>query len=243
MQTAAESTEGVPDAHAQTRSSFFVVYAIVMLLLVVAGFSRTYYLRPLFSAEQLPIYLQVHGALLTGWFTLFLFQSILIRQRRASTHQLFGVIGCVIAVAVVIITLFTLVNVYPFLAASGHDIDLAGTARMAQIIRDLFLVSAFPVFFTLAVVFRHRSQAHKRLMLLASISLLPAAVGRIFRWPAFSDIPEAPATFAVMLSLIVAVAVHDIVIRKRVHPVVAWGGPIYFIWLIVGALLVEYGFT
>ena len=105
--------------------------------------------------------------------------------------------------------------------------------------RDLFLLSAFPVLFVLAVVFRRRSQAHKRLMLLASISLLPAAVGRIFRWPALSDIPEAPATLGLILALVVAVAVHDFAKRKQVHPVVAWGGSIYFLWLIVGAFLVQ----
>jgi len=95
----------------------------------------------------------------------------------------------------------------------------------------------------LAVAFRRRSQAHKRLMLLASISLLPAAVGRIFRWPALSDIPEAPATVGLILALVVAVAVHDFVARKQIHPVVAWGGPIIFLWQIVGALLVEFVVT
>ena len=55
-QTMVETVKDEPDAIARTRSPFFVVFAIVMLLLVVAGFTRTYYLRPVFSTEPLPIY-------------------------------------------------------------------------------------------------------------------------------------------------------------------------------------------
>ncbi len=242
-QTIVESVKHEPASIARKRSPFFVVFACVMLLLVIAGFTRTFYLRSFFSTEPLAIYIQVHGVVLTAWFMLFLLQTILIRQHRPGIHRRFGFIGVTIAAAVVAISLFTLVNVYPLSAALGYEVDLAGSARMAQMTRDLFLLSAFPVLIVLAVVFRRRSQAHKRLMLLASISLLPAAVGRIFRWPALSDIPEAPATLGLILALVVAVAVHDLVARKQIHPVVAWGGPIYFLWLIVGALLVEYVVT
>jgi len=242
-QTLVETLKAESAAVARTRDPFFVIFASVMVLLVVAGFTRTYYLRPFFNTEQIPTYIHIHGLVLTAWFVLFLLQSILISQRRPGTHKRFGIIGVTIATAVVAISLFTLINVYPLREMLGHDIDLAGSARMAQMTRDLFLLSAFPLFIVLAVVFRRRPQAHKRLMLLGSISLLPAAVGRIFRWPALSEIPEAPATLGVILALVIAVAVHDFAIFKRVHPVVAWGGPIYFLWLIVGALLVEFVVT
>ena len=235
-----ESVNAEPAAIAQTRSSFFVVFASLMLLLVVAGFTRTYYLRPIFSTEPLPLYIHVHGVVLTAWFVLFLIQSMLIRHRRPHIHRRFGFAGVVIGAAVFAISSFTAINVYPLSAALGFDIDLTGSARLAQMTRDFVLLSAFPVFIVLAVVFRRRSEAHKRLMLLASISLLPAAVGRIFRWPALTDIPEAPATFAVIIALIVSVVIYDLATRKHFHPVVAWGAPLYLLWVIGGAVFVQF---
>ena len=98
------------------------------------------------------------------------------------------------------------------------------------------MVSPFPVLFGLAVALRRREDAHKRLMLLASISLLPAAVGRIFRWPALGDI-EAPATGASMLALLVAIAVCDVRARNGLHPAIGWGAPLLVLWSGGGPLI------
>jgi hypothetical protein len=75
----------------------------------------------------------------------------------------------------------------------------------------------FAVFFALAVVMRHRLEWHKRLMLLASITIVSPALGR-----AWNFIPELRAfnstlvTSGLLLALI-ALALHDLYSIKRIH--------------------------
>jgi hypothetical protein len=71
-----------------------------------------------------------------------------------------------------------------------------------------------------AVIARGRAQAHKRLMLLATLSILDAPIAR---WP---GAPGALGVF-VLVDLFVAVAIlYDVVSRRRVHPAYLWGGAI-----------------
>ena len=54
------------------RPSYFLVAACI-LVIVVVGFTRTFYLRGVFEGDALPGYLYLHGAVLTGWFAVFFF--------------------------------------------------------------------------------------------------------------------------------------------------------------------------
>lgn len=57
---------------------FFVWFAVSIVLLVVVGFSRTYYLHTFLNAPKLTISLHVHAAVMTGWIVLFAVQAFLI---------------------------------------------------------------------------------------------------------------------------------------------------------------------
>jgi hypothetical protein len=77
------------------------------------------------------------------------------------------------------------------------------------------------------IYFRRRRDTHKRLMLLATVSLLAAAVARLSRM-----VPIPPAVvatgplfyFGVADVLILALAAYDLLTRGRVHAVTLWGG-------------------
>jgi hypothetical protein len=62
-------------------------------------------------------------------------------------------------------------------------------------------------------------------MLLASISMLSAAIGRIF---IFAGVPFGPAALAgLFLSsdiFVAALVLYDLVARGRIHPASVWGG-------------------
>jgi hypothetical protein len=156
-----------------------------------------------------------HGAVLTAWFLLFSTQTWLVANGRLSAHRLFGIAGCVIAATAVAIFIPTALDAIPRnverMIAAGQDVDpaiLAGPQRTAQMLRDLCVFAAFPFFVVLAILYRRRPDAHKRLMLLASIVLLPAVVERIFRWPALTVIPELPANLVLMAVLLIVPAVQ-----------------------------------
>ena len=67
-----------------------------------------------------------------------------------------------------------------------------------------------------AVIFRRNTQAHKRLMLLASIYVLGPALARIARLPGFGG-ESGPLVPMVLLGLLATVIVYDVVIRRRRH--------------------------
>ena len=81
------------------------------------------------------------------------------------------------------------------------------------------------------LVWRRQTEMHKRLMLLATISVLDAAVAR---WP-LAIMANGPVAFFALTDLyIVAAVVFDMASRTRVHPAYLWGG-----LLIVGSQIVR----
>jgi hypothetical protein len=71
------------------------------------------------------------------------------------------------------------------------------------------------------IYYRHRAEAHKRLMTLSMISLLAAPIARM----TFLPLPPGPPTFFGLADLfIVALLVYDLSTRGKVHPATIWGG-------------------
>jgi uncharacterized membrane protein YoaK (UPF0700 family) len=79
----------------------------------------------------------------------------------------------------------------------------------------------FPLLVAAAVWYRHRPETHKRLMLLATVSLLAAAVARL---PTALAAAGPPFYFGVVDLLILMGVLYDLVTRRKVHPVYVWGG-------------------
>ena len=86
----------------------------------------------------------------------------------------------------------------------------------------------FAILVLAALCFRSRAQLHKRLMTLATISLLPAALTRFPLGPA-----RLPFALLALLGFLAAGPIYDWKTRGRVHAANLWGG--LFI-LISGAL-------
>lgn len=87
----------------------------------------------------------------------------------------------------------------------------------------LFDMVVFGALVASAVFLRRRPQAHKRLMLLATLSLLGAAAARL---PLSYHLPGVPLLYAfVVIDVLILVGVlHDLATRHRVHPAYIWGG-------------------
>jgi hypothetical protein len=72
---------------AARQGRFFLSMSAVMLCIVLVGFAPTFYLRAFFDVRPIPIYLYVHGAVLTGWFIWLLVQTSLVSARRVDLHR------------------------------------------------------------------------------------------------------------------------------------------------------------
>ena len=78
---------------AVNRSPFYPWIAIALSLVVVAGFSRTYYLRFLSDLPPMTMLVHLHGLVFTAWLALFVAQTRLIAAHRVDLHMKLGVAG------------------------------------------------------------------------------------------------------------------------------------------------------
>jgi hypothetical protein len=212
------------------RSSFFFWASTLLLSLVVIGFAPTLYLRAFYDVPPIPGYLHVHGGALTAWFVWIVVQTWMVRAGRTATHRRLGVIGAIIGAAVVVAGPMATVGAVARLRAEGFDWDtdmsampalgVEGVSMLvfaANVVWANFLsIAVFASLLAAAILLRRNPQAHKRLMLLASIAILGPALARISRWPVFGG-EDGPFVPVALLSLIAALVVHDLVSARRLH--------------------------
>lgn len=206
---------------------FFVAAAALAIIIVGVGFAPTYYLRG-FGTEALPpnlrvlpFYLHLHGVALTLWFVLYFVQTMLVATGRRDWHRSLGVVGVLVGVAVIVTTSFALLQqesvspVRPPLPPVPFFLNVGGVLETA-------------VRLACAVYFRRRPEVHKRLMFLTGVPLLGAALSRVPGATPF--VPLLP------LALLIALALRDLVLTRRVHPTTVWGGIV--LTLVIGAMSV-----
>ena len=86
-----------PDAEVRrAERRFFTAMAVGILVLALAGFARTYFLRPVLAepAPALPALtplIHLHSLLFTAWVVLFLVQVRLVAAKRIALHRRLGV--------------------------------------------------------------------------------------------------------------------------------------------------------
>jgi len=188
---------------------FYVGIAIAFAVTVLVGFGPTFYLKPIFGAPPLTALTAVHGILFSSWIALFILQATLVARRRPDLHRQIGSSGVVLAVCMVIIGLLTAMS------AAGRGISPPGAPPPLSFFAiPFFAIVSFAVLFGAAIILRGKPEAHKRLMVLATIAMLGAAIARL----PFGAASIPPVFFALSDLFIVAGVVYDWRTRKRVHP-------------------------
>lgn len=230
----------VPDAGPSVlarvrRGAFFQWYAGVLLLVVLVGFSRTFYLRPWFTDTALALSLSVHGIALTAWFGLFFAQALLVRGGRVATHRLLGASSVVIVAAVVATCLVVVFDIVHSWRAAGIDVDRNRQLLSMIVWGNLGAVLAYVAFYVRGVLKRRSADAHKRLMLLASIAIMSPAISRIALMPLFAGMDLVLLTVLGMVMLLAVLMVHDLATLRRVHRETLWGAP-FLLLLIFGVV-------
>jgi hypothetical protein len=192
--------------------------AIAVVATVAVGFAPTYYLKPLFATPALPLFTHIHGALFTAWVLLFLAQTSLVAANRTDLHRRLGVAGAVLAIAMAVSGAALAIE-SARLARPALGV-LARASPLFVLVIPLASVVVFAILVGLGLYYRRRPDAHKRLMLFATLALLPPALARIRVLNAIG--PQA--FFGVTVLFIAAVVAYDYWTRRRVHAVSLWGG-------------------
>ena len=188
--------------------------ALVALLVIFAGFARSYYLKIAFGTRELSALQHVHGLVMTAWFVLFFVQVRLIAAGRTAVHRKLGVLGAIIAALVLIVGTTTAIVAAQHGATPGPPPLVFLAIPLGDMVVFLTLVSA-------ALFYRRRPDYHKRLMLMGSIGILTAAIARI---PLeFMQGGGLPAFFGATDLLVFACVGYDTVKHRRLHPAFAAG--------------------
>lgn len=193
----------------------YILAAILTPLIVLAGFARTYYLKPLFGTPELPgRIVHLHGIVMTAWVILFVVQISLVATRRTRVHQRLGIFGAVLAAMIVIVGILTAL----YAAARGAS---PGPPALSFLIIPVGDMVIFALLIGLALYFRRKLDVHKRLMLLAAINLLTPAIARI---PLDFIVNGGPLAFFGLTDLcLLACVAFDTIKHRRLHPVFLWG--------------------
>lgn len=201
---------------------FYVVMGFVALFAAFTGFAPTFFIPLGVGNFHAPPVIFLHGACAFGWVVLFAIQPWLIRHRRHAQHRQVGYAGLGLAVG------FTLTA--PFVAAYAASRDYAaggGEVAISNVVGTFTSALIFMSLVAAGYLARRDANAHKRLMLLATIALLWPAWFRFRHY--FPGIPSPEIAFAIAVadSLIIVAALRDLIVERRIHPV----------WLVGGTLL------
>jgi hypothetical protein len=97
-------------------------------------------------------------------------------------------------------------------------------------------ILTFFVLLLSAILLRRRPQAHKRLIVLASISIIGPALARISRWPMLGGEQGSFIPLATVL-LLAALVAHDLFSTRRVHSATLIGAVFAFAMLFAGVMI------
>ena len=216
-----------PRAVASSHARYFYFYmALSCIAVAFLGFAPTYWVpMATGSFPSMPV-IHFHGMLFFTWTLYFAFQTWLAASGRVARHRTIGMIGVSLATAMTIFGFLAAVNAMKRSAALGLT-----DAGIAFVIVPLSGILFFAVIFSLAIANTRQPETHKRLMLLAGISILDAAVARWFLTflapagppgPPPVEVTIVPALVAYLL--LVPALIFDWRSQGRPHPVYIYGG-------------------
>src|SRR5579859_395850 len=219
VQPATSAVSAMRTPHPRARV-FYASISIAMILTVLFGFARSYFLRGVYIHRPLSLVLQAHGLANTAWMALFFTQTVLIAKHNVRLHRKLGYFGAALAALMLILGSATVVDFAHRHAAGGNEILSFLTVPFFDLLLFGSLVAA-------AIIYRRNPEMHKRLMFIATLNLLGAAIER---WP----VPiNGGITYnqrcVIQDCFLLAGIIYDLIRRKRVHPAYIWAGAAFVI--------------
>jgi hypothetical protein len=196
----------------------YFVSALIITAIMFAGFAKNFYLRAWIGTRPITVMVHVHGLVMTAWILLFLTQTLLISKRRTDLHRKLGVAGAFLAIVVVALGIYTIAN---SILRRHADADLQLFSLLFVAFDGLSLL-LFGGLVLGALRLRNRPPVHKRLMLMALVSLLPPAFGRCVAY--FTRVGVFEIVLGLMCATVLSCIVIDTVRHRRLHPTLIWSG-------------------
>lgn len=199
----------------------YVLAALGAVLVVFAGFAKTYYLKLALGTPSLSLLVHAHGLVMTTWFVLFVVQTQLVAAGRTDLHRRLGVFGAALAVAVLVVGAATAITA----AKLGHS---PGPPPLQFLVVPFGDLLVFLLLVSLGLAYRRRrTDIHKRMMLLSCVGLLTAAIARI-PWQPWLE-AGIPAYFSTTILLVLICVIYDTIKHRHLHPAFGWGAALIIV--------------
>lgn len=212
------------------RPSFFLCMTLVMAAFVFGGFGMTYF-WPLATGSfpPAPPVVHLHGIVFSSWIVLLLVQAALVNVRNIALHRSLGMFGIALATAVMFMgALITLIG-----GVGSAHLSNPGANYYHGMYLGLLAITGFGTLFTLAIRNVRRPDVHRRMILFATLLILPPGVHRLYMVPfGLSEFPVLPM-YLTLDVLAIAILAHEWRTTQRLHALSLVGAG----WLLLQQLL------
>lgn len=219
----------------RTWGAYFSIVGALLLFLSLVAFSDNLLTDVGQPSNRDPKFV-VHGLFGLAWYVLLAVQANLVRTHRVAIHRRLGIATFVVAIGVVLSTLYIFVAVWK------------GWAQMAPEVRaNRLLLPGYALCLLLAWRWRRQSDRHKRLILVGTFFMLGPVLSRaydplIVSWmeplfPAFTArVDEAGFLvffWGLWIGFFLSLARYDWATLRRVHGATIGG----FAWFVLAWLI------
>ena len=192
---------------------FFSFMPLLMWAAVLFGFMKTYFGAGMVMAPLPNVLIHLHGAAFSLWMVLLVVQTGLVAGHRVKWHMKLGVAGFFLAVAMVVLGLLAAVD------ALRRGSGPLGLDPVSFFVVPVTSVVLFAVFIFFAYKWRKNPEAHKRLITIATICLMDAAIGR---WPVAVLEQHPPLQDFVLFGFLLLVVLYDLLSLHRFSKYTLW---------------------
>lgn len=212
-------------------SRLYVRAAWACAVIAFAGFTPTYWAPVAARSFSGPPLTHLHGLLFSAWTLFFIAQATLATSGRLARHRSLGLVGIALVTAMLFVGVMAAVHSMRLGIAAGLEVE----NREFSIV-PITIVVAFAALVAAAIANASRPDVHRRLMLVATISILPPAFARLIALVAGVPISPGhppPIVFSLVPSLasdLVLLAVIGLDWRSR--------GRLHRTYLVAGACVV-----
>ena len=221
------SIAAASDTRVATERRFYVWLTGAILLTAFGGFTPSFWGRMATGAAVGAPILYVHGLLFSAWVVFLFVQSALVAGGQTLRHKDWGLAGVALAGMMAFSVPVAVLNSIAVAEADGFG----DSARRFAIVPLSHLI-LWATLLTVAFANVRRPEIHKRLVIVATASMLQAAIGRAIRLLAgvHDGIgPSPPVQFTIPAGIaadlfIVAGMIYDWRTRGRPHRAYVIGG-------------------
>ena len=219
---------GTPRAHALDRW-IFVFMAVWFILITLTGFIPDSLMKiemvRVGARPPFPLVLHMHAVLMGSFLLFLLSQTWLVATGRIALHRRVGPIGALLAIALVIVGFVLVPTIYRSVWEAAHFGPPQAAKAMSAFLPNLDNIALlqfrigflFPILLFLGLRARLRDSGfHKRMMIIAPATALPAAFDRITWIP--HTLPENPLSPDLyVLFALAPMFAWDVIRNRRVH--------------------------